>query len=491
MIRSPKFWFLFVLLVGPIAVYVFFGFLWLAQTKHWALYGFIAWIAASLLFGIFSVRWTRAKGQSAVLPPIDWSSPRTFSPFDLQAWKLVEEESNADETLPIEKLTEIDSYLETGKRLAFRLAAHYHPLSADPLDQVPLVQVLTALELAAEDLNGLCLEVPGVDMMTSSFWKKAVQAAGFFQKANEFYGYLLPLFSPAQGLARLGAAKLMTGPAWKNMQQNLLRWFYRAYVNRLGIHLIELYSGRLVIGADQYRKLTKKKVAKTVADTPKPLEIAVIGAKGSGRSSLIAALTHARAEGIATLRGKLQADGLDENLADLLAAATWMEVDGYTIRPGTEAARDRATRRKALNKAVQADLVLLLIDAQRDDLTPDVKFLESWSEFFAKNSTSEIPPLVVVLSHIDALGERSLAEAKIQSVRKTLPASFVDLVSIDLATVPPRGVADRLLIGLVPLLEKAERVGMIRRIQEVSNRSKARRLADQVARQGKRLFSRN
>ena len=45
-------------------------------------------------------------------------------------------------------------------------------------------------------------------------------------------------------------------PAWKSMQQNVLRWFYQAYVNRLGMHLIELLSGRLAIGAHQYRRLT-------------------------------------------------------------------------------------------------------------------------------------------------------------------------------------------------------------------------------------------
>ena len=41
----------------------------------------------------------------------------------------------------------------------------------------------------------------------------------------------------------------MIRPAWKSMQENLLRWFYHAYENRLGMHLIELFSGRLVIGA--------------------------------------------------------------------------------------------------------------------------------------------------------------------------------------------------------------------------------------------------
>ena len=42
------------------------------------------------------------------------------------------------------------------------------------------------------------------------------------------------------------------------MQQNVLRWFYQAYVNRLGMHLIELLSGRLAIGAGQYRRLTRR-----------------------------------------------------------------------------------------------------------------------------------------------------------------------------------------------------------------------------------------
>ena len=183
MIRSPKFWVLVVLLVGPIAALVFLGFLWLGS-RGWGWYGVAAWTSAGLLFGVLSVRWTRAKGRDAVLPPIDWDSPRTFVPFDQQAWKLVEAEADSGDLLPMAKLTEIDTYLDTGKRIGRRLAAHYHPLSTDPIDHVPIVQVLTALELAAEDLVGLVREVPGGDMLTPSFWKKAVQAAGFFQKAN-------------------------------------------------------------------------------------------------------------------------------------------------------------------------------------------------------------------------------------------------------------------------------------------------------------------
>ena len=104
----------------------------------------------------------------------------------------------------MEALSGFDIYIETGRRLARRLAEHYHPLSNDPIEHVPVVELLTALELAAEDLNHLCRQVPGGDLVTPAHWKRAVQAAGYIQKANDIYGYLLPIFSPVTGLARLG-----------------------------------------------------------------------------------------------------------------------------------------------------------------------------------------------------------------------------------------------------------------------------------------------
>lgn len=493
MIRSPKFWVLVVLLVGPIAAYVFFGALWLAQ-KRWLLYGFTVWTIAGLLFSYLSVRWTKGKARNAVLPPIDWESPRTFVAFDKQAWSLVEAESNAGDDLPMTKLTEIDTYLDVGKRMGLRLAAHYHPLSTEPIDHVPLIQLLTALELAAEDLGKLCREVPGGDMVTPAFWKKAVQAAGFFQKANQVYGYLLPLFSPATGLARLGTQKLMAEPAWKNMQQNLLRWFYRAYVNRLGVHLIELYSGRLAIGADQYRKLTRKKGAKTTGHEPPPrLTIGVLGATGSGRSTLITAIAKAIRENLSSVRGRLEADGFDESLADFLSTAEWVEIPGYMVRPGEETSRDLASRKTALKAALEADLVLLTIDGRREDLSPEVKLVAAWDEFFAKNPTREAPPLVAVLTRADALGTTAefdkVAAAKEHAVRKEFPTSVIEVLAVGLGSNPPLGIGNRLLVSLAPLLDRAERVAMIRHIQHVSGRSKARRLLGQFGQQGKRLFS--
>src|SRR5262249_4631950 len=146
----------------------------------------------------------------------------------------------------------------TGQRLAERLAAHYFPSASNPVERVPVVELLTALELAAEDLRGLCREVPGGDLITPGHFQQAVQAAGFLQKANEIYTFLLPGLGPVRGLVRLGSQKGIGAPAWKNAQRSAMLWFYRAYVNRLGVHLIELYSGRLAIGADAYRAITRR-----------------------------------------------------------------------------------------------------------------------------------------------------------------------------------------------------------------------------------------
>jgi uncharacterized protein len=482
-IRDWRPWVLVVLLVGPFLAYMGFGAFWLYQ-RGWGLYAFLIWVTAGAVWAYLANRWTRSR--RPVLPPIDWDAPRTFSAFDLQAWHLVQEEAEKGEALSMEALTQVDVYLETGKRLATRLAAHYNPLSTDPVEHVPIVEILTALELAAEDLAELCREIPGGDMVTYAHWKRAVQYSGYFNKANEIYGYLLPIFQPLTGLVRLGTQKLMVQPAWKNMQQNVLRWFYRAFVNRLGHHLIELYSKRLSIGADQYRRLTRRRLKGAIDGEREPLVIAVAGAKDAGKSALIAALEAARAGDLGPVRSRLEQGGFEPDLADLLKSAQFVECDSYTTHP-SETARDRYTRRDAVEDAVQADLLLLALDGTRDDVAADVKFLEAWSAWYAANPGLEVPPALGVLTGADRI-EPSQVGVRVAAVRSALPASIAEVVPVGLASGRVTGVVDRLLPALAPLLHKAERISLIRHLHRLSTRSKARRLASQVGRQGRRLW---
>src|ERR1700727_1474125 len=141
------------------------------------------------------------------------------------------------------------------------------------------------------------------------------------------------------------------------MQQNLLRWFYQAYVNRLGMHLIEMYSGRLVIGADQYRRLTRKmgtNATETTEETPLTIEVA--GARESGHHELVEEIRSIHHDDRKLDLARLKGAGLSEGVLDRLLGANWIEVPGYTSKSDRETARDRSTRRHAVDDAVQADL---------------------------------------------------------------------------------------------------------------------------------------
>jgi uncharacterized protein len=504
-LKNWRAWVLLILLVGPFVAYIGFGALWLKEHR-WLLYATSIWIASGIVFAVLAARWT--KSHHTLLPPLDWDAPHTFTPFDRQAWDLVQEEAHKGETVTIDELSTFDIYMTTGRRLARRLAAHYHPLSNDPIEHVPVVELLTALELAADDLNRLCRQVPGGDLVTPSHWKRAVQAAEYINWASDIYTYLLPIFQPVTGLVRLGTQKLMVRPAWKNMQQNLLRWFYEAFVNRLGTHLIELYSGRLAIGFEQYRKLTGRHAhVDTHGETKPPaLTIAVAGARESGKSQLIEAFEKLRTGDPGIVKAHLQGIGFNEGLIDRFQTARWVEVPGYTVTRGKESARDRSTRRAAVLAAVEADLLLLAIEGTREDTETEVKFAQEWDRWYLEHPGYEIPPALAVVTGADRPewdGEwkpphdwarggsaREVAvRARLDALRATLPPTITNVVAVGLGREQSFGTAEPLMLALASVLHRAERAALIRYFQRASTRSTASRLVAQVGQHGRRLWN--
>lgn len=87
---------------------------------------------------------------------------------------------------------------------------------------------------------------------------------------------------------------------------------------------------------------------------------------------MIESLKLARGGDLSLLKARLVAAGLDEALIERLQTAQLVELPGYTTNPGGESARDRATRREAVEQAVEADLMILVIDGRRDTHAADV-----------------------------------------------------------------------------------------------------------------------
>ena len=506
MLKNWRSWVLLILFVGPYLAFMGFGFLWLLeQGRVWLLVAGVLSILSGIAVSLLLSRWT--KSTRAFLPPIDWDVPHTFSEFDRQAWALVEAEAEQGDTLEMAKLSDFNTYIETGRRLANRLAAHYNPLSADPLERVPVVELLTALELAAEDLARLCRQVPGGDLVTPADWKRAVVAANYIQKASDLYTYLLPLFNPVTGLPRLASQHLMVKPAWKNMQQNLLRWFFRAFVNRLGTHLIELDSGRLVIGSDQYRKLTRKFGRSGPDGEPAAfdLTIAVAGSRDSGKSTLIGALEAARSGDLTALGGKLASLGGDEVGLERLKSARIVEVDYYTaVEAGKENARNRSTRHHAVAEAVECDLLILVVDMMAAPNDADVAFIKDWVRWYADHPGLQVPPALAAMTHVDSptLGEwkppvdwingkgprESEVRAKLRALKGALPPTVAEVIPVAARASPPFGVVESFLPTLTASCHRAERNALIRHLRAASARSRAGRLVRQVGQQGKSLW---
>jgi predicted GTPase len=505
-LRQWRSWVLVALLVGPVLVYVGLGMLWLWE-RGWVVctVAAVIWVVAGVAFSVLASRWT--KTSRSLMPPLDWDSPQTFSPLDRDAWKLVQEEADQGETLTFDVLLGADAYIDTGRRLMKRLVEHYHPLTAHPFDDVPVVELLTAFELASEDLSGLCRQIPGGDMISLSHWRRAVQVAGYITKANDLYAFVSPFLNPITGLTRLGTREWIVKPAWKSMQQNVLRWFYQAYVNRLGMHLIELLSGRLAIGAHQYRRLTRRPAAdgSTGLDQElKPLAIAVAGARGAGKSRLIALIKQACLGEMNLIKARVEPLGLAPSLMDRLKEARWIESPGYPRADVAETRRDRYHRETSVAAAAESDLLVLVVDGCQQDHGPDLSFAHDWDRWFREHPQREVPPSLVVITGVDrpefggggnaiqasmtdqALRE-SVVRAQVDALRAVLPPTFRDFAAVGLGE-DPFGVIEHVVPTMAPLLLRAERTALLRRLHQLANQSKAGRLVRQLGEHGRSLW---
>lgn len=509
MLRNWRAWVLIALISVPFGIYVVFGSLWLLEHGWlWVSAMALGWIGSYALFAYLADRWTRSK--NPLLPPLDWDAPHTFSPRDREAWQIVQTMSNRAEESAIEALTIGDIYIDTGRELAIALAKHYHPASRDPMDNVSVVELLTALELAAEDLNRLCRQIPGGDIITPGHWKQAIDAANLVNKANEIYTYLLPLFAPVAGVARLGTQKLIAQPAWKSMQRSVMRWFFRAYINRLGLHLVELYSGRLSIGSEHYRRLTRRvsdKASSIHDDGPTPV-IAIAGGRGAGKSLLIAELEKVIGSGdLAGVKAKLIQAGREPATADRLASATFLEIPGYRALPGPDTARERSSRKDAVAAADKADLLVLVADASRGDLSDDLNFCREWIESYIERPHLERPPALVVVTGFNRAMEAASAaesgdggavgtrvkpiarEEAIAALKAQLPEGINRVIAVELGDQAPAAVAEEILPSIARRLPEAERIALLRHLHRQSSRSKARKFLSSVGSQGKHLWS--
>jgi predicted GTPase len=436
---------------------------------------------------------------------------------DRNAWKLVEARAAQVKDVPIQQLENLHFYLDAGRAMAEELACFYHPNATDPLSRVTLPELLTVAELATHDLGELVDQyLPGGHLLTVSDWRRTRKATDWYRTASNIYWAVAALFNPVQTGLRYVAAQLGVSQPWQQLQQGLADWFYTAYLHRLGTYLIELYSGRLGVGAERYRALLERYRTATapasrererpehdhppVAHAPgSPEEVqapqvtlALFGQVNAGKSSVINALL-----------------GEQRAKTDVLPATA--AVTRYQLRPpqaGTQLVLldtvgyghegPKADDLKATETAArQADVLLLVLHALNPARQADVQMVERLKAWFADRPDLRMPPLLAVLTHIDLLSpalewsppynwhdaqrpkERAIAAA-VAATRDQLGAGVADVIPVCTAEGKVFNVQEELLPAILIRLDEAHAVALLRCLREEMDQGQVRKVFRQL-----------
>lgn len=503
------------LIAVPFLVLIGLGgyFIW---SKGWSFYLWWPLIAFPALGYLLAWYWQRKK---QLLSPPDQNIPLHWTDQDRAAWKLVEARAQAGAKLDPEQLSEFTYYAKLTQEMALEMARFYHPGTSDPVGPLTLPEILTVIELAAQDLVELVNEnLPGGHLLTINDWRRAKQVKEWYNTASNLYWVVAAFFSPIETGLRYAASKFSVSRPLELLQQNLIIWFYTHFVHRLGNYLIELQSGRLRVGAKRYREIMRSALAqgsgslivtstesKPVAEVPaRPREgdgdeipvrqvtITIFGQVKVGKSSFINSLLGEQlahtdvlpATGEVT-RYELQPEGIPTRLVVL-------DTVGYAHQG------PREDQLRATETAVkQSDLLVLVLHARNPARQADLDVLREVKDWFAGQPHLKMPPIVAVLTHIDLLSpaiewappydwrhpqrpKEKQIQLAVAAVRDQLGEFLTDVIPVCTAPGKIYGLTDWFLPILMQRLDEAHAVGLLRCLRAESDTGKIRKLFQQL-----------
>ncbi len=193
-----------------------------------------------------------------LIPPLDTTPPLQWSDTDRRAWELVVAESKQTEQIPPEQYLNAEFYFQRGQDVALKVARVYHPTAQDPYGRLTALELLAVAELASSDLYRLIAKyVPGSHLLTIDQWKMTKTAVAWFKTASNLWWAVSALINPLQTGLRYAASQAGVVTPTRRLQENLMEWFYTAFIQRLGYYLIEVHSGRLKVGSARYKELLR------------------------------------------------------------------------------------------------------------------------------------------------------------------------------------------------------------------------------------------
>ena len=405
------------LILLPIALF--------AGVGAWAIWqsGHLLWLSWTMpvCWGLAWVLLRKARRVEVPLP--EFGSRVHWTPRDKAAAEIVEaEQKRIGDEATAEQLTSHTFFRDRTLDLATKVARHYHPKVAEPLDALSVVEVLAVVRLVAEDLEEWFDEnVPGSHLVSIGQWRMLAKVPGWWRTASNAGWIASVVMNPFAGIARYAASKVFVDPVTKQVQNNVFGAFLMLYLRQVGFYLIELNSGRLRGGSARYRAAMAKleggsrgvlqssrhspsaeaphsESAGYSEAEPVTVTIAIVGQVKAGKSSLANCLLGEQRAAVDVLPLTRDVARYELRLEESNDRLVLLDTPGYSDAGATKA--ELAATREAVR---QADLILLVMAATSPAKQADAKLLAEINGWFREQHRLKPPPVIGVVSKIDGL----------------------------------------------------------------------------------------
>jgi len=495
-----------VLILLPIALF--------AGVGAWAIWqsGHLLWLSwmMPVCWGVVWLLLRKARRVETPLPEI--GSRVHWTPHDKAAAEIVAaEQKRIGDEATAEQLTDHTFFRERTLNLATKVARHYHPKVAEPLDALSVVEVLAVVKLVSEDMEVWFDEnIPGSHLVSIGQWRMLAKVPGWWRTASNAGWIASVVMNPFAGLARYAASKAFVDPVTKQVQSNVFGAFFMLYLRQVGFYLIELNSGRLRGGSARYRQAMAKLdgvsgavSAPSVAAAPEPVTvtIAIIGQVKAGKSSLANCLLGEQRAAVDVLPLTQDVARYELRLEESNDRLVLLDTPGYSDAGATR--EQLAATREAVR---QADLILLVMAATSPAKAADAKVLAELNDWFREQHRLKPPPIMGVVSKIDGLSPVMEWSPPYDWSRPARPKEVSIREAVDyarqaagegLATAVPvctdrergrvYGIDEWLLPAISLQLDEARACSLVRSLHHDHDRMKAWRVFSQLIASGRRL----
>lgn len=489
---------LIVALLLPTASLIPFGGLWLWQQGYvipWAigtcivvtgLYYLQTWLIAD-----------RASATSTLAPAenTDSAADHAWTPRQTDAWNdVVALAARAD----AERMSSRDAVLNLGLETIEAVARRLHPERKDPLLQFTVPEALAVVERASSGLRDFVTttfplgdRVTVAQLMWLYRWRGALHLA---EKGHDLWR-IVRLLNPISA-ATQEVRERFTRQLYDMGREHLGRRLARAYVREVGRAAIDLYGGTLRVTASELNRHvtagSRQDMTAAEVREAEPMRILVAGQTGAGKSSLLNALANAVEAEVNAVPATVQTTAYRLTHEGMPAA---LLIDS----PGLAGANSVGA---LIESAAQADMLLWVSSATRAAREIDRQALATIRDYFAAETNRHRPPMLLVLTHIDALrpfGEwnppydlATGATVKSQSILGAMEAAASDLgfaaneivpVRVDTAVEPYN--VDALWAKIIELVPEAQRARLLRTLRDIRDTSSWANVWSQAANAGR------